>query len=143
MAEPTTDTAARAAKATVKRAAKPGAVPQGFAEGRQRRQHDRLELGKAVTIHEIGAFDAIGPGLEGLAVDVSRSGMGISTRRMMHMDRAVVVLMPNADGTCRAFHGKVRYSAYKEGGRYHVGVQFCAGSGAASVQAWLRQRRAV
>lgn len=138
MAEQTTDTSARAAKTTVK----PGAAPQGFADGRQRRQHDRLELGKAVFIHEIENFDVVCPGLEGVAVDVSRSGMGISTRRMMHADRAVVVLMPNADGTCRAFHGKVRHAAYKGDGKYHVGVQFCAGSDTASVRAWLKAQRA-
>ncbi len=115
---------------------------RGFAEGRNRRVHERLDLDKPVRVHEIGAFDAVDGGIDGTAVDVSRAGMGISTRKMMHIGRRVIVLVPSPEGPCKALFGTVAYSAYKEGGRYHIGVRLCPNPGSPVISTWLRAQKA-
>ncbi len=117
-------------------------APRGFAEGRNRRHHDRLDLRRPVRIYEIGEFDKVDAGIDGIAVDLSRSGIGISTRKMMHITRRVVVLMPGPDGAHKALFGTVVYAAYKEGGRYHIGVRFCDAPASAPVAEFLRRHKA-
>lgn len=127
--------------------AKPGAVaPQSPTtkpqSGRNRREHERTGVSKAVVVHELGEYNAVLAGVDGTTVDVSRSGIGISMRKMMHIGRTVIILMPGPDGKNKALFGTVAYSAYKEGGLYHVGVRFCPNPGGSNVNDWLREHKA-
>ncbi len=121
----------------------PSGPARGFADARNRREHDRIDLNKPVRIHEIGEFDRVDAGMDGRAVDVSRSGLGISTRKMLHIGRRVIVLMPGPNGAQRALFGDVCFAAYKEGGTYHIGVRLCANPGSAVITQWLHAQRAV
>ena len=119
------------------------ASSRGFADARNRREHERQDLNKPVRIHEIGDFDRVDAGSDGRAVDVSRSGVGISTRKMLHIGRRVIVLLPGANGAQRALFGEVCFAAYKEGGTYHIGVRLCPKPESSAITQWLRVQRAV
>lgn len=110
----------------------------GMTEGATRRDHERKDLGSAASVHEFDEFGDVGAGFACEAADISRSGMGIRSRRMIHPGRTVVVRMRPASGTDRLFFGTVCYSRYDAKSLYHVGIRFVSRPETPGVLRWLK-----
>ncbi len=111
-----------------------------FAPG-ERRRHERKRLKAACTIHEIDQFSIVGVGCKCDSIDVSRSGIAITSRKMFHKGTHVVLLMPLNGGQNKAMVGKVQYSRYSKQAMYIVGVQFCAPPSSIEFQRWLIENK--
>jgi len=87
-----------------------------------RRRNGRFHLTGKLTLFEADpAGQPIGE-LECTAGDISRSGIGLRSRRMLYPGRNVFVVVPTPGGN-RVLYGLVRHCRYLEGrGCYHIGI---------------------
>jgi rRNA maturation protein Nop10 len=92
-----------------------------------RRRHPREPLCVSAMLIELDERDVPGVPAECQTLDISRSGIGVQTRRMSPAGRRVWVgLQASSGGRPRWLYGIVRRSSYAEGGEYHVGIEFAA-----------------
>lgn len=91
-----------------------------------RRDHPRVPLNAVVLMHEMNGPLTAGLPWECQAVDISRSGIGLRSRRMLYDGRRVMVAFRVPGQAVRVVFGVVRYSRYDAGGFYRVGVRFAA-----------------
>lgn len=75
-------------------------------------------------MHEIDAHGSPQAGWNCQSVDISRSGIGLRSRRMIHAGRGVFVSVALNNGRRKLLYGEVRYSHYAQHGEYRVGVEF-------------------
>jgi len=108
------------------------------AKAETRRAHERKGLGSAASIHELDEFGDVGTGFACEAADISRSGMGVRSRRMIHPGKSVFVRMKPASGGEKLFFGTVCYSRYDAKSLYHIGIRFVARPESAGVARWLK-----
>ncbi|MFM9994762.1 MAG: PilZ domain-containing protein [Phycisphaerales bacterium] len=106
--------------------ATPGAAKGGAAtSAATRREHQRLDFERQVKVSEID--DAGNPGPEWLcrAVDISRGGIGLRSRRMVHEGRKLFIRVPaGPGGKEKLLFGAVKQSRYQEGEGFVIGVKF-------------------
>lgn len=103
-----------------------------------RRGHARLPFGVRVTLHEL---DETGTPTEGAPCeghDISRSGMGVRSRRMYYAGRKVIVAVAVPGMQPRYMCGEVKYSRYTYRGLYHVGIELCAMPQTEAVRSWVQ-----
>jgi hypothetical protein len=115
--------------------------PKPLGVGSNRRGFERFALDRPGRITELDQFGNPGHTWDVRVVDLSRGGVGIRSRRMVHMGRLVVVEMDTAEpGRCKVLFGAVKQSRYAEGEGYAIGVQFRAFQQTATLRAWLAGR---
>lgn len=103
-----------------------------------RRQHSRVPFGVRLMVYELDDADHPSDPCQCHGHDISRSGMGIRTRRMFYTGRRVIVAVNVPKMAPRFLCGIVRYSRYAFSGLYHVGVEFCPMPRSEAIRAWLQ-----
>lgn len=114
--------------------------PADAGTGTSRRRFERVEYTKAVRITEVDDFGNPTSSWECRIVDLSRGGVGIRSRRMVHQGRAVLIEVPGVEGTTKLLYGVVRQCRYAEGEGYAVGVEFKAVPQTQTIRLWLTNR---
>ncbi len=89
-----------------------------------RRLHERRTIAATAFVYEIDEHGEIVAGFGCETIDISRSGLGLRSRRMVHTGMRVVVQLLLTGGASKVLHGCVRYSRYDAKGNYHIGVRF-------------------
>jgi hypothetical protein len=109
--------------------------------GASRREFDRYALDRPAYITELDQFGNPGPTWKVRVVDLSRGGVGIRSRRMVHQGRAVLIELEGGEpGRSKLLSGIVRQSRYAEGEGYAIGVLFRAVPNTSAVRQWLSSR---
>lgn len=92
---------------------------------RCRRTHDRQGVELPVVMAELSRNGEPGEPWEAVSLDLSRSGVGLRSRRMVHKGRLVLLAVaPKGNRPGRLYCGKVMQSRYAEGIGYIVGIRF-------------------
>jgi hypothetical protein len=105
-----------------------------------RRRFERLNYLKCVRLTELDDFGNPAASWECRVVDLSRGGLGVRSRRMVHKGRSILIEFPNVAGKTKLLFGVVRQSRYAEGEGYVIGVEFQAIPKTPAVRSWLDQR---
>jgi hypothetical protein len=108
--------------------------------GANRRQFHRHAVDLRCRITELDDSGHPGCSWECRAVDISRGGMGLRSRRMSYQGRRMFVEVVDGRGRRRAFFGTVRHSRYAQGQGYAIGVEFTSMPRTAAIRNWLAQR---
>jgi hypothetical protein len=107
----------------------------------KRREFDRLSFESTAILTELDEFGNPGASWSVKVSDLSRSGLGIRSRRMVHLGRRVLLELHTAQShTTKVLFGTVRQSRYSEGEGYVVGVAFKALPATAAIRNWLSSR---
>ena len=102
-----------------------------------RRRHERFGLDHPGRITEIDHFGNPTHSWSVRIVDLSRGGLGVRSRRMVHVGKAVLVECSTAEpGGKKVLYGVVKQSRYSEGEGYAIGVQFRDMPKTASIRNW-------
>ncbi len=126
---------------SARRNARPAAAPSALSSI-NRRRHDRVDLDLPSLVTEIDEFGTPGNPWNARVVDLSRSGVGLRSRRMVHLGRKVFVQIFAPDGEERKLlFGLVRQSRYADGGGYAVGIEFHPMLTTSTIRAWVSSRR--
>jgi hypothetical protein len=121
-------------------------IPQQQSEESQtaeanRRLFDRHAVNRACRVTELDQLGNPGASWECRIVDLSRSGLGLRSRRMAYQGRHILVEIPAAtDRPAKVLFGVIRQSRYSEGEGYAIGVEFRAMPQSTVVRNWLSQR---
>lgn len=107
-----------------------------------RRRHPRIVMSTPVTVHEIDEQFVIGPAFSAQAQDLSRSGLGLTTRRMIHNQRTLAVIFRLPGKPADVYFGVAQHVRYASEGEYHVGVEFSSAPANADVAQWLESVKA-
>jgi c-di-GMP-binding flagellar brake protein YcgR len=75
-----------------------------------------------------------------VTTDISRSGIGLRTRRIVVPGRRVLITLRIPGGQAKFLHGEVRHASYESAGAYRVGVEFEAMPGTDEVRYWVAAR---
>jgi hypothetical protein len=106
-----------------------------------RRQFERHPVDRPAKVTEMDEFGNPGPCWLCRLVDISRGGLGIRSKRMVHMGRGVLIELDGATpGAGKLLYGVVRQSRYVESEGYAVGVQFRSVPTTSAVRNWLSMR---
>jgi hypothetical protein len=106
------------------------------------RRHERLNFAVKVMLYELASDNVPGAPAGGESVDLSRSGIGVRSRRMYYKDRVVLVRIPLRYGGAYFKCGVVRSAVYAADGMYHIGIEFTAMPGGEALAGWMRARQA-
>ncbi|TVQ62576.1 MAG: hypothetical protein EA378_04410 [Phycisphaerales bacterium] len=109
-----------------------------------RERFDRFALRAEIRVTELEADGSPGPTFQALGVNLSRSGIAFSSKRMVHEGRGVfvqVVTLHASGAQPRIMFGYVKRCAYEAGRGYVVGVQFAAAPMHPAVSAWLAEQQ--
>lgn len=93
---------------------------------KNRRAFPRAETSADGRLFEVQDHGGMAAPIACEVTDLSRGGMGVVSRRMLHIGSTVIVVLPSAEGDPRILAGQVRNIAYAGNGLHRVGVQFCA-----------------
>lgn len=108
-----------------------------------RRAHVRASVGLEAIVHEIGADNVVGPGLPGRTFDLSRGGVGLLLKRMIHPGKTMAIFIALPGKPRSVYFGEVRSCVYvPDGQMYQVGVQFIPAPTAKPVKQWLEAQQA-
>ena len=105
-----------------------------------RRRFERVGYNKNVRVTELDDFGHPAADWECRVVDLSRGGIGVRSRRMVHKGRSILIEFANVNGATKVLFGVVRQSRYAEGEGYVIGVEFQAVPKTQSIRVWLDQR---
>lgn len=72
--------------------------------------------------------------------DLSRSGIGLISRRLVHIGRHMLLELETATGT-RVLYGVVRHCAYCEGLGHTIGIEFTKPEDNPTLKHWLNTRQ--
>jgi hypothetical protein len=109
--------------------------------GSNRRQFERHAMDRPARVTEMDEFGNPGPCWLCRIVDVSRGGMGLRSKRMVHVGRGMLVEIDGIPpAQTKLLFGLVRQSRYAEGEGYAVGIQFKALPATTSVRNWMAAR---
>lgn len=101
------------------------AAPAGTGGGASRREHQRLDFERPVKVYELDEAGHPGPEWLCRAVDISRGGIGLRSRRMVHEGRKLLIRVPaGPGGKEKLLYGAVRQSRYQENEGCVIGVKF-------------------
>jgi hypothetical protein len=106
----------------------------------ERRIFERLALDKASIITELDEFGNPGASWSCRIVDLSRGGLGLRSRRMVHQGRCLFIRIDlGKNRPAKLLFGVVKQSRYSEGEGYAVGLEFRTVPETPSVKAWMAQ----
>lgn len=109
--------------------------------GSNRRRFERVGFLKSVQVTELDDFANPGASWDCRVVDLSRGGLGLRSRRMVHKGRCMLVEVAGLEGQkSKVLFGVVRQSRYAEGEGYAIGLEFKSMPKTASVRLWLSQK---
>lgn len=118
------------------------ATGEAGADVENRRLHGRFPLQGALTLFETDLGGNPTGELECGAEDISRSGIGLRSRRMLYPDRNVFVVVPTPTGK-RVLYGLVRQCRYLEGQHcYHIGVSLLEMPATQTIKTWAASMQA-
>lgn len=106
-----------------------------------RRLYSRYPVDCTCRITEVDDQGNPGATWEGRMADLSRGGMGIYTRRMVHLGREIFVEVEGKAGNTKLVFGVIRQSRYSEGKGYFIGIEFREPPQTSGVRNWLLQRK--
>lgn len=90
-----------------------------------RRAHERRNFDRLVLVYELDDGGIPGPEWQCRAVDISRGGIGLRSRRMVHAGRKLFIRFPAGHGVPeKLLFGVVKQSRYQEGEGFVIGVKF-------------------
>jgi hypothetical protein len=89
-----------------------------------RRAFERQRLCRCVVVTEVDDLGRPGDSWECSAVDISRSGIGLRSRRMAYVGRGFLLQIRSGEEKERLLYGVVRQSRYSPGEGHVIGVQF-------------------
>ncbi len=110
----------------------------------QRERFDRFSLRAEIHVTELELDGTPGPTFAAIGVNLSRSGIAFSSKRMVHEGRGlfIQVLTQRQQGAQpRIMFGYVKRCNYEAGRGYVVGVQFAAAPMHPAVSAWLAEQQ--
>jgi hypothetical protein len=114
--------------------------PRPSSDPSNRRTFERHGMDRQAHLTELDEFGNPGTTWKVRVVDLSRGGVGIRSRRMVHMGRSVLVEFDCEPGRRRLLFGVVKHSRYAEGEGYALGVQLKAVPSTSAVQHWMLAR---
>ncbi len=109
-----------------------------------RRQWERKAFIQAVQVCELDDAGAPGPEWTCRAVDISRGGIGLRSRRMVHAGRKVFIKISPGRGSSskgKLLFGVVKQSRYQEGEGFVIGVKFEEIPQTWAITKWLTSSR--
>lgn len=90
-----------------------------------RRAHERRGFDRHVLVYELDDAGIPGQEWQCRAVDISRGGIGLRSRRMVHAGRRLFIRFPAGHGAPeKLLFGVVKQSRYQEGEGFVIGVKF-------------------
>lgn len=109
-----------------------------------RRGHARLPFGVRITVHELDETGTPAEGSQCEGHDISRSGLGVRSRKMYYPGRKVLIAVSVPGIQPKYMCGEVKYSRYTYRGLYHVGIELCPMPQTETIRTWMltRQHRA-
>lgn len=106
----------------------------------ERRIFERLALDKASIVTELDEFGNPAASWSCRIVDLSRGGLGLRSRRMVHQGRCLFIRIDlGKNRPAKLLFGVVKQSRYSEGEGYAVGLEFRTVPESPSVKAWMTQ----
>ena len=104
-----------------------------------KRKHARHTVEITVDVYEIGEGGVPVRHWSCKTSDLSRGGIGLSSDRMVHLGRLLLLAMPGAaGGPKKVMCGVVRSTAYEAGHGHTLGVEFTAVPDNRPLKMWRR-----
>ena len=117
------------------------AGPEVGTEGSNRRRYERHLYEREGMLTELSPTGQPAGTWPVRLQNLSRCGMGLCSKRMVHVARHVLLELPGFQGGPARLHfGVVRQTRYAEGEGYIVGVEFQPRPKTQAIQQWLRKR---
>jgi len=114
----------------------------GPAKGRENRRHERKSLERDALVTELLPNGTIGNTWHCTTADLSRSGMGLISRRMAHPGTNIFIQVVGPSGRAGdPLFGTVMHFRYLGDGAHLLGVQFATAPDRRNVQEWLDAQR--
>lgn len=128
----------------MQRASQSGPAP-GASTGKQakipsrgcRRAHERVPIDTIATVAQLDNYNVPGQSWQCRVADISRGGLGLKSKRMVHQGTRVLIAFALGNGEKRALCGLVRAVHYEEGAGYTLGLQFEALPTGNPVREWM------
>lgn len=106
----------------------------------ERRIFERLALDKSSIVTELDEFGNPAASWSCRIVDLSRGGLGLRSRRMVHQGRCLFIRIDlGKTQPSKLLFGIVKQSRYSEGEGYAVGLEFRTVPESPSIKAWMSQ----
>jgi hypothetical protein len=107
----------------------------------ERRRFPRIAVDKPATVTEMDEHGNPGPAWPCRVVNVSRGGLGVRSRRLVHSGRRILVkFAATAGAPVKVLYGVVRHCEYAQGEGYAAGIEFQAAPASKAVQDWLARQ---
>jgi hypothetical protein len=107
-----------------------------------RREWERKSYQQQVQVCELDDAGAPGPEWTCRAVDISRGGIGLRSRRMVHAGRRLFIKVSAGRGSKgKLLFGVVKQSRYQEGEGFVIGVKFEEIPQTWAITKWLTSSR--
>ena len=109
----------------------------------QRRAHARTLITLTATVHEIGSDGVIANPVSGTTFDLSRGGVGLFVKRMIHPGKTLAIMIDLPGKPRTIYFGEARSCYYlSERQLYQIGVQFVPAPTTKAVREWTAQQAA-
>lgn len=103
------------------------------------RRHERKALSREALVTELLPNGSLGNTWQCQTADLSRSGMGVVSRRMVHAGTNVFIRVAGRPG--EPLFGTVMHFRYLKDGTHLLGIQFATPPARRSIQEWLHANR--
>jgi hypothetical protein len=103
------------------------------------RQHTRVPVSLPAQIFELDDQDEFGEPQSAEIFDLSRGGLGLHCRRLIHARRRLAILLRKADGSAKLLFGIVRNVEYIGSGLHKLGIEFLPVPTSPPVQRFISQ----
>ncbi len=102
-----------------------------------RREFERVTCAIAAKIFEITPEDCLLPECPALANDLSKSGIGLRSRKLFNIGSRVMILVATKSDRPRPYFGIVRQCRYTGKAIYSVGVELTAAVKSPTITRWM------
>jgi hypothetical protein len=105
-----------------------------------RREHERHDLHREATAVDFNEFGIPQSSWRCTVVNISRSGMGICSRKMIHIGRNLLIMIQEpGHAKPRLLYGIARNSRYSAGEGHIVGLQFQTMPESPALRRWAKE----
>jgi hypothetical protein len=104
----------------------------------EKRKHSRHNVEMVVDVYELGEGGVPVRQWPCKTSDLSRGGVGLSSDRMVHTGRTLLLAVPGAGGVKKLMCGIVRSTSYEAGHGHTLGVEFVALPDTRQLKSWRR-----
>jgi len=112
---------------------------EGIDRSASRRAFERVPCLTTAMAFEITPDDTVLPGCPANVQNLSKSGIGLRSRRMYNVGTQVVILISTKGSQTRPYFGIIRQCRYAGKALYAVGVEFTPPIETESVTRWMIQ----